>query len=83
MENNWCGKMDLIRRKRFLKKEINGHKLATLILPSFISIPHKLVQVLLHIFENKVEGVILSDHLLQLHHVLMAQFFETLKTKNN
>ena len=37
---------------------------------------HELVQVLFHVLEHKVEGVVLSDDLLQLDDVVVAQLFQ-------
>lgn len=38
-----------------------------------VSLPDHLVQVLLHVLEYKIEGVVLPDHLFQLDNVGMRQ----------
>ena len=44
----------------------------------FVSLFHQLVEILLHVLEDEVEGVVLPDDLLQLDHVVVAQLLEGL-----
>lgn len=39
----------------------------------FLPVLHKLVEVLLHVLKDKVQVIVLSDDLLQLHHIRMVQ----------
>lgn len=43
---------------------------------SFLPVLHELVEVLLHVLKDKIEMVILSDDLLQLHHVCVVQLLQ-------
>lgn len=47
---------------------------------SFLFLPllHELVEVLLHILKDKVEVIVLSDYLLQFHHIRMVQLLQRL-----
>ncbi len=51
-----------------------GEELVAVVVPFL----HELVQVLLHVLEDEVEGVVLPDHLLQLDHVAVGQLLEGL-----
>lgn len=42
----------------------------------FSPVLHQLIQVLLHVLEDKVQLIVLSDDLLQLHHIGMVQLLQ-------
>lgn len=42
----------------------------------FSPVLHKLIEVLLHILKDKVEVIVLSDYLLQFHHVCMVKLLQ-------
>lgn len=44
----------------------------------FSPVLHQLVEVLLHVLEDEVEVIVLSDHLLQFHHVGMVELLQGL-----
>lgn len=45
--------------------------------PSLVSpVLHQLVEVLLHVLKDEVEVIVLSDHLLQFHHVGVVELLQ-------
>lgn len=43
---------------------------------ALVALLHQLVQILLHVLEDKIEGIVLPNYLLQLHHVVVRELLE-------
>lgn len=60
------------------QKHLNCKLLWFLFFLLFLPVLHELVEVFLHVLKDKIQMIIFSDNLLQLHHIGVVQFLKCL-----